>query len=90
MSTKTPLTCDYCEQPLDPKIKQGKGHPDDWARDNDGAYHWRCIPPAETKADADKRRRRRASGVVQPMTGPTGGIRFYKTRYGGTGPIERG
>lgn len=36
-------TCDYCGEPVDPKIRQGKGHPDDWSRDNNGVYHNRCV-----------------------------------------------
>jgi hypothetical protein len=41
--------CDYCSEPLDHKIKQNSGHPDDWAKDNDGAYHWRCVPGGPMK-----------------------------------------
>ena len=70
--------CDYCRETLDRKIKQGRGHVDDWAKDNDGAYHWRCIPAAETKQDAGVRRRKN----VSVMTGRIGSIHFHRPRYG--------
>jgi len=42
--------CDYCLDVCDPKIRQGKEHSDDWARDSNGTYHYRCAEYVESQS----------------------------------------